>query len=239
MWYKSTADKRDENYEFAYQSRVGQALNGLWGLESMGLFQSQEEIDAAPTQTFDKVKPGDIRYKDQNGDGKIDDLDKVDIGNPFPWLTYGLNFGADFYGVDLSLFFQGVAGNEIYNNVRVRTEGRGTEATLSTRMRDVWTAANPDGTIPNPYGNSLNFATSSRFVENGAYFRLKNVQLGYTIPQKYTKKAYIDRFRIYATVSNLFTITKYTGYDPEIGGGVDYGNYPQSRTFTFGVNVDF
>ncbi len=235
----------------------GLGLYTFWGYEYEGVWSSDEEVwnwwrntptnaalpfTAENMDMLQKTQPfhaGDAKFKDQNGDGKIDDLDKVDIGNPFPWLTYGLNFGADFYGVDLSLFFQGVAGNEIYNNVRVRTEGRGTEATLSTRMRDVWTAANPDGTIPNPYGNSLNFATSSRFVENGAYFRLKNVQLGYTIPQKYTKKAYIDRFRIYATVSNLFTITKYTGYDPEIGGGVDYGNYPQSRTFTFGVNVDF
>ena len=137
------------------------------------------------------------------------------------------------------MFFQGVYGNKIYNNVRVRTEGKGTEATLGTQMRDVWSVDNPDGSIPNPYGNSINYATSSRFVESGAYLRLKNLQVGYTIPQEITKKAGIDRCRFYVTGSNLLTFTKYTGYDPEVGGGVDYGNYPQSRTWMFGINLDF
>ena len=95
------------------------------------------------------------------------------------------------------------------------------------------------GSIPNPHGNSLNNANSSRFIEDGAYLRLKDLTLGYTIPQKYTRKAYIERARVYFTASNLLTLTKYTGYDPEVGGGIDYGNYPQSRTFMFGINVDF
>ena len=95
------------------------------------------------------------------------------------------------------------------------------------------------GPIRNPHGNSLNAANSSRFIEDGSYLRLKDLTLGYTLPQKYTRKAYIDRIRVYFTASNLLTLTKYTGYDPEVGGGVDYGNYPQSRTFMFGLNCDF
>lgn len=220
----------------------GLPLYTFWGYEYEGIYRSDSEAwQHLYSYSYDELPyhAGDAKFKDQNGDGKIDDNDKVNIGNPFPWLTYGLNFSADYHGVDLQLFFQGVYGNEIYNAVRIRTEGKGTEATLGTQMRNVWSTENPDGDIPNPNGNSMNYATSSRFVESGAYLRLKNLQIGYTIPKKYTEKAYINRARLYMSANNLLTLTKYTGYDPEVGSGVDYGNYPQSRTFTFGVNVDF
>ena len=220
----------------------GLPLYTIWGYEYDGIYQSDTEAwQHMHAYDYNELPyhAGDARFVDQNGDGKIDDEDKVDLGNPFPWLTYGLNLGAEFYGFDVNVFFQGVYGNKIYNNVRVRTEGKGTEATLGTQMRDVWSVDNPDGSIPNPYGNSINYATSSRFVESGAYLRLKNLQVGYTIPQEITKKAGIDRCRFYVTGSNLLTFTKYTGYDPEVGGGVDYGNYPQSRTWMFGINLDF
>jgi len=98
---------------------------------------------------------------------------------------------------------------------------------------------NRAGTIPNPVGSTSNTANSTRFLEDGSYLRLKNVQIGYTLPKKITEKAFISRLRFYVTASNLFIITKYSGYDPEVGGGVDYGNYPQSRTFTFGLNANF
>ena len=99
---------------------------------------------------------------------------------------------------------------------------------------------NRDGSIPNPLGSPTNTENSSRFIEDGAYFRLKNLQIGYTIPSKLTEKAHINRCRLYVSGSNLFTLTKYTGYDPEVGtAGVDYGNYPQSRTITFGINLNF
>ena len=98
---------------------------------------------------------------------------------------------------------------------------------------------NRNGTIPNPFGSATNTEHSTRFIENGAYFRLKNLQIGYTFPKRWTEKFYCNRLRVYMTASNLFTITGYSGYDPEVGGGIDYGNYPQSRTFTFGLNVTF
>ena len=219
----------------------GLPLYTFWGYEYDGIFRTQEEIDNHlwAEGAAAAYKPGDARFRDLNDDGQINEDDKTALGNPFPWLTYGLNFGAEWKGIDLQLFFQGVYGNEIYNALRLRTEGTGNEATLSTSMRDVWSSANPDGNIPNPFGNPINTENSSRYVESGSYLRLKNVQLGYTLPANWTEKIKMSRCRIYLSGSNLFTLTNYTGYDPEVGGGVDYGNYPQSRTFMLGVNINF
>lgn len=237
---------------------VGLALNTLWGYKYLGIFQSDEEAEAMFPNTTG-LHAGDAMYEDYNHDGKLDENDMQVIGNPFPWLTYGLNFSADFYGVDVQVFFQGVYGNQIYNALLERIEGTGAEATLSKSMRNVWIGydnntrislleqgvdyrqlENRSGTIPNPNGASTNMSNNSRMVESGAYFRLKNISIGYTIPQKYTRKAKIERLRVSVNANNLFTITPYSGYDPEVGtGGVDYGNYPQSRTFTFGLNLNF
>jgi TonB-linked SusC/RagA family outer membrane protein len=224
------------------KSDKGYALFSFWGYEYEGIYKTDAEALQhlyGYTAESTSYHAGDAKFADLNPDGKIDDSDKTNLGNPFPWLTYGLNLGADYKGFDLQLFFQGVTGNEIYNAVRERTEGKGDVATLSTTMRDVWSASNPNGTIPNPYGTSLNMSNSSRFLEDGSYVRLKNVQIGYTLPAKITKPANISRCRIYLSGSNLLTLTGYTGYDPEVGTyGIDYGNYPQSRTVTLGVNLD-
>jgi len=219
-------------------SDVGLPLFALWGYQYEGIYQTdQEALDHLKyyNASSSPFHAGDAKYKDLNGDGRIDDADKTKIGNPFPWLTYGLNFSADFKGFDMQLFFQGVHGNQIFNAVRMRTEGTGTESSLSTTMRNVWSASNPAGDIPNPYSTVNRFA-SSRFVESGAYLRLKNIQLGYTLPQSIKG---ISKCRIYVSGNNVFTLTNYTGYDPEIGSGVDFGNYPQSRTFMVGANITF
>lgn len=216
----------------------GLPLYTIWGYKYLGVYKSNDEASTYLPNSSIPVAAGDSKYEDLNGDGNIDDADKTNLGNPFPWLTYGLNFSADYKGFDLQLFFQGVVGNELYNALRVRTEGSGTECTLSTTMRDVWSTSNPNGSIPNPT-NSYNSQVSSRFVESGDYFRLKNLQLGYTVPKRIMSKAHINRLRFYVSISNLFTITGYSGYDPEVAGGVDYGNYPQARTFLFGLNLDF
>lgn len=220
----------------------GYALYTIWGYKYEGVFKTDADAKAHMWGYSDEEQPyhaGDAKFADLDNDGKIGDGDKMDLGNSFPWLTYGLNLGADWKGLDIQLFFQGVTGNEIYNQMRVRTEGKGEEATLSTKMRDVWTKDNINGSIPNPYGNSNNYVTSSRFVENGSYFRLKNLQVGYTLPQQITSKVGISRLRFYVSASNLLTATKYTGYDPEVVNGVDYGNYPQSRTVMVGANLNF
>lgn len=240
----------------------GMALNSFWGYQYEGIYQSDEEVleqfyqyesnDAA------NLHAGDARYKDVNNDGLLNEDDKCNLGNSFPKVTYGINLGAELYGVDIQIFFQGVAGNLIYNALRQRIEGSGAECTLSTSMRDVWVGytdgvrnkllqnginylelENRNGSIPNPAGSTLNTADNSRFLEDGSYFRLKNLQIGYTFPRKWTEKFSCSKLRVFMTASNLFTVTKYSGYDPEVGGGVDYGNYPQSRTFTFGLNVNF
>lgn len=237
----------------------GLAMNTFWGYEYQGIYQT--DADALAHQTAYSaseiaVHAGDAKYADRNADGKVDDDDRTDLGNPFPWLTYGINLGATWKGFDLQMFFQGVYGNKIYNALRERTEGAGDECTLSTSMRDVWIGysdavrnvmtrkgldwkalENRNGTIPNPTGASSNKYNNDRLIESGAYLRLKNVQLGYSLPKAATQKLHIQRLRFYVSGSNLFTITDYSGYDPEVGGGVDYGNYPQSRTYTFGLNL--
>ncbi len=217
----------------------GLALYTFYGYEYDGIFKTDEEAAEYMWATNNVYHAGDAKFIDQNGDGLIDDNDRVDLGNPFPWLTYGLNFSCGWKGIDLTLFFQGVYGNELYNATRLRTEGTGNEATLSTTMRNVWTTSNPNGTIPNPNGSSMSTSNSSRYVENGSYLRLKDLQIGYSFPAKWINKAAMSRLRIYLSASNLFTITKYTGYDPEVGGGVDYGNYPQARTYMVGLNINF
>ncbi|OQA48817.1 MAG: TonB dependent receptor [Bacteroidetes bacterium ADurb.Bin302] len=238
---------------------VGLPVRSFWGYNYLGVYRSDDEAAAHLPNSTNAVNAGDAKYEDLNSDGKIDESDCEVIGNPFPWLTGSLNFTAGYYGFDLQIFFQGVYGNQIYNALRERTEGTGQTCTLSTTMSDVFIYYNQDkrdamtaagidwesimaqydGNIPNPYGNSNNNSTSSRFIEDGSYLRLKNVTLGYTLPKRITQKAKINRVRFYVTANNLLTLTKYSGYDPEVGGGVDYGNYPQSRTFMFGLNLDF
>ena len=227
-------------------SDEGLPLYTFWGYEYEGIYRTnQEAIDHLWGTELDSwglpggVAAGDAKYKDQNGDGIINDLDRTDLGNPFPWLTYGLNTGLGWRNWDLNLFFQGVYGNEIYNALRIRTEGNGNTATLSRVMKDVWTTTNTEGSIPNPKGSARNQYDSNRFIESGAYLRLKNLQIGYTLPASLTEKAGISRCRFYLQGSNLLTLTRYTGYDPEVGGGVDYGNYPQARTVMVGVNMNF
>ncbi len=240
----------------------GLALNSFWGYKYEGIYQTDEEaLEQLYTYTASTigVHAGDARYTDVNKDGKIDENDKMVIGNPFPKVSFGINLAADFYGVDIQMFFQGVAGNSIYNVQRQFLESDGSSYALATYMKDnVWVGYTPavqqamlnngvnyfelenrQGTIPNPLGSPTNTENSTRFIEDGTYLRLKNLQIGYTFPLKWTQKFRCSRLRVYATASNLFTITKYKGYDPEVGGGVDYGNYPQSRTFTFGLNVTF
>ena len=221
----------------------GYALYTFYGYEYLGVYRTDAEA-AEYLPNDNSYHAGDAKFRDISGldgvpDGKVDNYDKTGLGNPFPWLTYGLNASAAWRNWDFQVFFQGVYGNKVFNAVRFRTEGTGNEATLSTTMRDVWTTVNPEGSIPNPLGSSHNTEDSSRYIESGAYLRLKNVQVGYTLPQGMVATAGVSRCRVYLSGANLFTLTPYTGYDPEVSGGVDYGNYPQSRTFMLGVNINF
>ncbi len=225
-------------------SKEALPLFTFWGYEYQGVYKSDEEAAthlpgyALAGETC-PYHAGDAIFADLNGDGKIDDSDKTDLGNSFPKFSYGLNLNCEYMGFDLSLFFQGVSGNKIYNALRERLEGAGVESALSTDMADVWTTENPNGSIPNPKGNTENMSTSSRFIENGSYLRLKNLQIGYNFNKNVIGKIGLSKLRIYAQMSNVFTISSYKGYDPEVGSGVDYGNYPQARTLLFGMNLAF
>ena len=229
------------NYANVQVVDQGYPLYYFWGYDYLGIYQSDEQVlEMLPgyTSLSTPFHAGDAIYRDVNGDGIIDDNDRVDLGSSIPWLNYGINLGAWWKDFDIQLFFQGVGGNKIYNQMRHRLEGNGSTSVMSPDMVNAWTPDNTDGTIPNPK-NSVNYYVSNRFLESGDYFRLKNLQIGYSLPTNLIKKAGFENCRFYLQGSNLFTVTKYKGFDPEVNGGVDYGNYPQSRTYMVGVNITY
>lgn len=229
------------NYQNVQVVDKGYPLYYFWGYQYDGIYRTDQEVlDYLPGYTAQSTPfhAGDAKYRDNNGDGVIDDNDRVYLGSSIPKVNYGINLAAWYRDFDLQLFFQGTAGSKIYNQMRERLESDGSANILSPVMADAWTAENPDGSIPNPR-NSVNFFVSDRFLESGNYFRLKNLQLGYSLPKKLLGNSGFNACRFYVQCSNVFTLTKYSGFDPEVSSGVDYGNYPQSRTFLFGVNITY
>jgi TonB-linked SusC/RagA family outer membrane protein len=227
------------------RTEVGQPIASFYGWQTDGIFQTQSEVDAHAFQSAETAA-GDFRYKDLNGDGVINDDDRTFIGNPTPNFTYGITAGASYKNFDLSMFWQGVQGNDIFNAV-IRYDFNTTNRLAS--RRGYWNGAGTSNTEPrlsigDPNQNSR---ISDRFVEDGSYLRLKNIQLGYTFPEALLKKAKISKVRVYISAQNLVTFTKYKGLDPEIGVGrtglldlgIDRGFYPQARTFLTGVNITF
>jgi TonB-linked SusC/RagA family outer membrane protein len=231
---------------------VGESLYYFYGLETNGIYQSQAEVDAVftanPSQTT--VQPGDIRFVDHNGDGDITSADRVNIGNPYPDLTYGLNLSADYKNWDVNLFITGVAGNDIYNTNIYDLQGMPRIFNSGTEVLDRWTPTNPSNSVPRAGGAPQNNNISDRFVEDGSYTRLKNISLGYTLDENMFGQNLFTSFRIYVSGQNLITISDYSGLDPEIGNsrvltdtafetGIDRGNYPQPKTFLLGLQVAF
>lgn len=224
---------------------VGESLFHFYGLVSDGIYQNQDEVDAVFTANPNQVivKPGDIRFKDLNGDGTINSDDRTIIGNPFPDITYGLNLDAKYKNFDMSLFITGVAGNEIFNTNTYDLVGGANRLfnVSQSYYNNKWSAVNPTGTEPRVLGAPQNNGISDRFVEDGSYARLKNVSLGYTLPSEMFEK-YFSKLRVYVSGTNLLTISNYSGLDPEIGGGeygIDRGNYPQPKSVLLGVQVSF
>ncbi|SDW70197.1 TonB-linked outer membrane protein, SusC/RagA family [Lutibacter oricola] len=224
---------------------VGESLFHFYGLESDGIYQTQEEVDAVFwANTGQKiVQPGDIRFKDLNNDGTINSDDRTIIGNPFPELTYGLNLDAQYKNFDLSVFVTGVYGNEIFNtNTYDLVGGANRLFNISSEYNNNrWSTSNPTGTEPRILGAPQNNGVSDRFVEDGSYTRLKNISLGYTVPSELIEN-YFSKLRVYVSGQNLVTISDYSGLDPEIGGGefgVDRGTYPQPKSVLVGVQVSF
>ncbi|SFD08486.1 TonB-linked outer membrane protein, SusC/RagA family [Spirosoma endophyticum] len=235
------------------RTEAGQSIQYFYGYKVAGIFQNADEVKAAPTQ--DNAQPGDLRFVDTNGDGKIDASDRVNLGSFLPKFTYGLNLSANYRGFDLSLFFQGVQGNKIYNGVKVLEQGMLRLFNAGTDVLRAWTPTNTSTDVPravdgDPNGNTR---TSDRFIEDGSYLRLKNLSIGYSVPatvlQSFSRGT-LSRARIYLASTNLLTFTKYTGYDPEVGSrtsntnptltnGIDYGQFPQARSFMVGLQIGF
>jgi len=223
---------------------VGHPIGSFFGYVTDGIFQNSQEIAAAAFQN-EATAPGDIRFKDLNGDGLITADDQAYIGNPSPDLIYGATLELEFKGFDLNLFVQGNQGNDIYN-ATVRYDFSYVNRPVSVLNR--WTGPGTSNSEPrvNLSDPNQNARVSDRFVENGSYLRLKNVQLGYALPKSLLNKIKVEKFRVYVSAQNLFTFTGYSGMDPEIGAysgslnaGVDRGFYPQARVMLGGVNVVF
>ena len=224
----------------------GQPFPFFYGYKTAGVFQNEAQVNgyrnAAGQLLQPDAVPGDLIFVDVNGDGKITSEDQTNIGKGTPDWTYGLNLTAEWRGFDLSAMFQGTIGNDIYD-ATMRTDKAGLN--LPSWMLERWTGEGTSNTIPRfVYGNASNLVSSDLYVHDGSYLRLKNLQIGYTIPQHITRRAFINKLRVYVSGENLLTFTKYHGFDPEIasGGtslGVDYGSYPQARVWTIGVNVGF
>lgn len=228
----------------------GQPFPYFYGYKTNGIFQNMNEIqsyvhtDAEGNTTLiqPNANPGDVRFVDLNGDGKIDENDRTHIGNGTPDWTYGINVNVSWKNFDFSMMWQGTAGNDVFDATR-RVDV--TYSNLPAYMLNRWTGEGTSNKYPRfVFGDNVNWQSSDLYVKDGSYFRLKNIQLGYTLPTRWTAKAFISSFRVYVAAENLLTFTKYDGFDPEIssGGtslGVDRGVYPQARTWTVGANISF
>ncbi|WP_128546354.1 SusC/RagA family TonB-linked outer membrane protein [Larkinella soli] len=229
-------------------TRKGQPLGAFYGYVVQGLFQSADEIRGAATQP-NNPQPGDIRFSDLNGDGTIDAGDRTVIGNPNPKFFAGLTNTLTYRGFELSVLFQGSYGNDIFNQNRMSIEGMSDPFNQTTQVLNRWRPGNTATDIPRAvrYDPNQNNRFSTRFVESGTYTRLKNLTVAYNLPANALKAARISNVRVYLTGQNLLTFTNYSGYDPEVsadpfssvGFGRDYGVYPQARTYTLGVTLNF
>lgn len=229
-------------------TKVGEPIGFFNGYVVDGLFQQGESTALQPN-----ARPGDIRFRDVNGDGALTPDDKVNVGHFLPDFSYGVNFSANWKGFDASLFLQGVSGNDIYSIVRYDLEGMTRLFNAGSAVLNRWTPENTNTNVPRAVSGdpNQNARASDRFVEDGSYFRVKNLTIGYNIasPGSFTRNT-VNRLRIYTTMQNLLTITKYEGgFDPEIGNrnagtngltsGIDYGQFPQARSIVVGLQVGF
>ncbi len=244
---------RVETGIYATRTEVGQPIGAFYLLEMEGIFQNEADVLLSAFQG-NNIKPGDVKFKDQNGDNRIDNNDRVYMGSAIPKIFAGLNLSTYYRQFDLALFFQGTYGNKIYVQINQDIEGFYRGFAVTQRYFDErWTGEGTSNTQPRPAwtAKSNNARPSSRFLEDGSYLRLKNVQLGYTLPKKLLDNIGIGNARFYVSATNLFTLTKYSGLDPEmtvsdnsrsegdIANGIDWGTYPSAMTFMVGVNINF
>lgn len=238
------------------RTAVGDPIQSFFGWEVEGIFQSQAEIDSynargdGDTPYQAQAAPGDLIFRDLDGDGTITADDRTVIGSFIPDFTYGFNFNADFNNFYLNMFWNGVQGNDIYNATKVLTEGGLRLFNAGTAVLDAWTPQNTDTDIPRMVNGdpNQNTRTSDRFIEDGSFLRLQTLRIGYRIPEDILQRSnFIRNINVYVSGANLLTFTNYSGYDPEIGSrnnslrtvGIDYGQYPRPRTLLFGLQAGF
>lgn len=230
---------------------VSRAENGevypfFYGYKTAGIFQNQAQIDAYVNERGEKIQPhaepGDVIFVDMNGDGVLDDADRTKIGKGTPDWTYGINLSASWKDFDFSMLIAGAIGNDIFDATR-RLDLR--YVNLPAEMMGRWHGEGTSNVLPRFTwtNNNDNYRVSDLYIKDGSYMRLKNIQLGYTLPKSWTNKVFISSLRVYVAAENLLTLTGYEGFDPEISydasAGIDRGIYPQARTFTLGVNLNF
>lgn len=221
-------------------SRVGLPIGAFYGYKTDGVFQTTAELDDYPHSSQAEV--GDLRFVDVNSDGKLDGLDRTYIGSPIPKFIFGFNAEVDYKGIDFSFDFQGQTGNKIFNGKEVV---RPDPYNFENHVINRWTGPGTSNKEPKPSFGGYNYTPSDRFIQDGSFVRLRSMTLGYTFPSSLIKKEVIQQLRIYIKGSNLFTLTKFTGYSPEIGSydvlsnGIDFGIYPITSTYSFGVNLTF
>ncbi len=225
----------------------GLPVNAFYGFVTNGIFQTSKEVNAYAVQVpgsdlYNRTSPGDIRFRDLNNDGKVDDNDRTYIGSPNPRFIFAMNNTFSWNGFDLGIFLQGVQGNDIFNANRIYQEGMAVAENQTMAVRNRWTGPGTSNTMPRAIFNDPNKNTrvSDRFVEDGSYLKIKNITIGYSLPKRLIQRAKIQTARIYLSAQNLVTFTKYSGFDPEVPvNGIDLNVYPVTRTLSAGINLIF
>ncbi|MEK6479464.1 TonB-dependent receptor [Catalinimonas sp. 4WD22] len=237
------------NGQLVTRTEVGQPVGSFYGYQIAGVFQDQDEVDSYPTIGGQSV--GDFRYVDNNGlneegeligeaDGNLTEADRNYIGSPIPDFIYGFNFNLGYKGFDLAMDFQGQVGNEIYNGKRAQ---RFALANYQSLWLDRWTGPGTSNSVPRASAGGVNFLPSEFFVEDGSYLRLRTITLGYELPAAMSENLNLTQARVYLRGTNVFTLTDYSGYTPEIGvgnptaAGIDLGEYPVTSIYSVGINI--
>ena len=258
MQGRSVFDSNFSSYD--YMAVVGQALGLIYGYEFDGIYQYSDFYSVPGSSTLilkegvtsnpslgNRLSPGAVKYKDQDGDGVITTKDRTVIGNALPKWYGGITNTFNYKGIDFSFMLQFNYGNDIYNATRLYATQTNTQRRNQlAEVADRWSPTNASNKVPRYNGYVVN-DVYSRFVEDGSFLRLKNITLGYTLPHKWTRSFHVSKLRVYATGQNLFCLNNYSGYDPEVSTaskspmtpGLDWGAYPKSRVFTFGIDLQF
>lgn len=238
-------------------TQVGLPIGSFFAYDAIGVFQTQEEVDEYNKKAQENgysyyqqtgTGPGDLIFRDVNNDGHITSDDIVHVGDPWPDFTYGFHVDLNYKWFDFNVLFQGVQGNDIFNNFRQVTHSLYNDYNTTTHALDRWTgpgSTNENFRSSTSDPNNNKSSVSTWYIEDGSYLRMKNIHIGFTFPQQWLSKCAISKLRIYASAQNLLTFTKYEGFDPEFSAsqntafGIDTGNYPQYKTFLFGLQIDF